>query len=70
MNTSRKLGFSGIMFYLVNIIFMVNVFGILLSVIMNFRKTANRGTWLPESFSSLNGGIIFWVSRYLNTCFG
>ena len=52
MNTSRKLGFSGIMFYLVNIIFMVNVFGILLSVIMNsFGKTANRGTWLPESFS-------------------
>lgn len=52
MNTNKKLSFSGIMFYVVNIVFMINVCGILLSVIINsFGTSWNKGTWLPDSFS-------------------
>ncbi len=49
---TKKLGFSGAMFYIVNAVFMVNVIGILLSVVVNsFGTRWNRGTWLPEEFS-------------------
>ncbi len=53
MNTNKRLGFSGVMFYVVNILFMINVFGILLSVIVDsFGTSWNKGTWLPDSFST------------------
>ena len=51
MEKSKKLTFSGVMFYVVNIIYMVNVFGILFSVLVNsFGSKWPIDAWLPESF--------------------
>ena len=52
MNASKKLEFSRFMFYVVNVAFMLNVGGILLSVILNsFGSAWNKGTWLPDTFT-------------------
>lgn len=53
MIEKRKSSFSGAMFYIVNSLFMINVLGILLSVIVNsFGETWPIGSWLPESFGT------------------
>lgn len=56
MGNQKKLTFSGVMFYVVNIIYMVNVFGILLSVLVNsFGEKWPNGAWLPSEF-----GLTWW----------
>ena len=56
MRNQKKLTFSGVMFYVVNIIYMVNVFGILLSVLINsFGVNWPNGAWLPSEF-----GLKWW----------
>ncbi len=56
MERAKRLSFSGILYYVVNIVFMINVFGILLSVIINsFGSTWPNGDWLPSSF-----GVEWW----------
>lgn len=56
MGNQKKLTFSGVMFYVVNIIYMINVFGILLSVLVNsFGIKWPNGAWIPEDF-----GLKWW----------
>ncbi len=56
MEKQKKLAFSGVMFYVVNIVYMINVFGILLSVLVNsFGVKWPNGAWIPEEF-----GLKWW----------
>ncbi len=56
MSNQKKLSFSGIIFYVVNVIYMLNVFGILLSVLVNaFGIQWPNGAWLPDEF-----GLKWW----------
>ena len=56
MGNPKKLTFSGVMFYVVNIVYMINVFGILLSVLVNsFGVKWPNGAWLPDEF-----GLKWW----------
>lgn len=56
MDNKVKLSFSGVLFYVVNTLFMINVIGILLSVIVNsFGISWPNGNWLPQSF-----GVKWW----------
>lgn len=48
----KKTTFSGALYYVVNTLFMVNVLGILLSVIVNsFGESWPNGAWFPDQFS-------------------
>ena len=56
MNRIKKITFSGAMFYVVNIIYMVNVFGILFSVLVNSIGVQwPNGAWLQAEF-----GLKWW----------
>ncbi len=49
----KKLTTSGVIYYIVNIFFVINVFGILLSVIVNsFGLEWPNGAWMPSSFGT------------------